>query len=179
MANHYKIHELLNASELEALESFAREPGRTIDEIAEWLEARGFVVARSSVGRWKQGFDHRVMQERFSRSSELAQAINGAISKDGIEAVAKGASKQLMQVIFEQAATLEAGGKIDPLDVQRWSRSLKTLLESERAVLKLQDELAEVKKKQAAAIEAAEKAAAGGATGEVLVAKMREVLNIK
>jgi hypothetical protein len=119
MAQHFKIHELLNASELEELETFAREPGREIDEIQEWLESRGFVVSRSSVGRWKQDFNQRLMTERFSRSSELARAIDSAVDRGAIDAVAKGASKQLMQVVFEQSAMLEASGKIDPLDVQR------------------------------------------------------------
>jgi hypothetical protein len=149
MANHFKIHELLNASELEELEAFAREPGRTYDEIHEWLQARGFTVSRTAAGNWKREFDQRVMAERFSRSSGLAAAINGAISKEGIEAVAKGASKQLMQVIFEQSSMLEQDGKVDPLDVQRWTRSLNNLVESERKVLKLQEERDEALRKQA------------------------------
>lgn len=175
MMAHFEVHKQLDADELAELEAFAREPARTVDQVHEWLLSRGYTMARSSAGRWMTDFRKRLQAERFGRSAELARAIDGAINRDGIEAVAKGASKQLLQVVFEQAAMLESEGQVDPLDVQRWSRSLKTLIESERHTVKLTDELAELKRKQTAAVAAAEKARASG--GDV-VAVIKEALGI-
>lgn len=172
---HFEVHNQLKADELQELEAFAREPGRTVDEIHQWLLERGFTMGRSSAGRWMTAFRKQLQAERFGRSADLARAIEGAINREGIEAVAKGASKQLLQVVFEQASMLEAEGKVDPLDVQRWSRSLKTLIESERHTLKLREELAQMKRQQSAAVAAAEQA---GRSGGDVVAVIKEALGI-
>lgn len=139
MAQPFKVHELLkdHGEDLAELEAYARDPGRTIDECHTWLLAKGYVLSRSAVGTWKQSFDALLMQERFSRSSELARAIKGAVSGGDFEAVADAAAMQLTQVVFEQAAKLEQDGELDPLDVQRMTRSLANLVGSQLGLKKL------------------------------------------
>lgn len=139
MATPFKVHELLkdHGEDLAELETFARDPGRTIDECHTWLLAKGYVLSRSAVGTWKQSFDAQVMQERFSRSSELARAIKGAVSGGDFEAVADAAAMQLTQVVFEQAAKLEQDGELDPLDVQRMTRSLANLVGSKAKLIEM------------------------------------------
>lgn len=137
MPNHFLIHELLSSSELEELETFAREPGRTHEEIGGYLQDHGHTVSKSSVGRWKQMFDQRVMAERMSRSGEMAKAIKGAVSNGSFGDVADAAVMQLTQVVFEQASSLQADGKVDALDVQRMTKSLVNLVGSKAVLTKM------------------------------------------
>jgi hypothetical protein len=130
MSKPFKVDEVLKdqPDERAEFEAFARDPGRTIDELHEWLLSRGYTLARSSVHTWKTWFDSQVLAERFSRNSELASAIKGAVEAGKFESVADAAVMQLTNVVFEQAAKLEAEGEIDPLDVQRMTRSLSNLI---------------------------------------------------
>jgi hypothetical protein len=138
MPRQFKVEELLkDERELEDLRVFARQPGRSVDELHEWLLAKGYTLGRSSVGRWKQALDEELLKERFSRSGELARAIKDSVSKGSFEDVAEAAAMQLTQVVFEQAATLQAEGKIDPLDVQRMTRSLVNLADAKSSIVQL------------------------------------------
>ena len=137
MPPQFKVHELLGREELDALEAFAREPGRSYDEVHEWLLSRGYTLGRTAAGNWKREFDARMMRERFSRSGELAAAIKGAVDGGKFEDVAEAATMQLTQVVFEQAAQLQADGKLDPLDVQRMTKSLANLVTGKAGLMKL------------------------------------------
>lgn len=137
MSRHHKVHELLDERELEDFRAFARVPARTIDEMHDWLLAKGYTLSRGAVHNWKQAFDAELMQERFSRSGELARAIKGAVKGEDFGDVADAAAMQLTQVVFEQAARLESEGDIDPLDVQRMTRSLTNLVASKQGLVKL------------------------------------------
>ncbi len=131
MALPFKIHELLSAAELAELEAYCREPGRTVDEAHEWMQARGFTLSRGAVGNWLCEFKKQLMAERFSRSGELAAAIKAAVAGGEFEKVADAAVMQLTQVVFEQSTALESDGEVDPLDVMRMTRSLKNLVGSQ------------------------------------------------
>ena len=63
MSNHFKVHELLNASEMEELETFAREPGRTTDECHQWLLERSFTLSRGAVGNWLREFREQILDD--------------------------------------------------------------------------------------------------------------------
>jgi hypothetical protein len=154
MPSQFKIDELLkdHAEDREEFEKYARDPGRSIDELENWLASHGYVVSRGAVWNWKQEFDKQVMAERFSRSSELARAIKGAVSSNDFEAVADAAAMQLTQVVFEQAAKLEQDGELDPLDVQRMTRSLANLVGSKQKLIAM---LAEKFDKEASKLVAA------------------------
>jgi len=124
----FKVHELLSSSELDELKIFAREPGRSIDELHQWLLERQFTLSRSSVGRWMLQFREEMLSERFAESTGLAAAMKEAVAAGkGFDSVAEATAMQLTQVVFEQATALQAEQKIDPLDVQRMTRSLLNL----------------------------------------------------
>lgn len=137
MSKPLKVHELLSREEVEELEAFVRERRRTIDECHEWLLSRGFTLSRGAVANWRDDFEQKVQQERFSRSGELARALKSAVADKGFEDVADAAVMQLTQVVFEQASKLEAEGDIDPLDVQRMTKSLSNLVGGKSALVKL------------------------------------------
>jgi hypothetical protein len=50
----------LSKGQMQELVSFATDPGRTIDECADWLKARGFQASRSSVARWKKNLPEKL-----------------------------------------------------------------------------------------------------------------------
>lgn len=176
MANHFKIHELLSASELEELETFAREPGRTHEEILEWLQGRGFTVGRSSVGRWKQDFDQRLIAERMSGAGGLAKAFMDAARDGGGLQIPDAATLQLAQMIFETSARLAASGDVEPSELNQMALSLQRLM---LAKGRLEKTRTEVEQRQQQAIEEASKVAEDGGDGRSVVEKVREILNIK
>jgi hypothetical protein len=134
----FKVHELLkeHGDDLAELEAFARPQGRTAQECHEWLEARGYALSYSAVSGWKAKFTADCLRERFGRSSELAAALRGAVGQD-FSAVADAAKMQLTNVVLEQVAQLEQDGKIDPLDIQRMTRSLANLVGTEERQRKM------------------------------------------
>jgi Protein of unknown function (DUF3486) len=132
MPNHFKIHELLSREELDALESFAREPGRTIDEVETWLLAAGFKISRGAIFNWRTKF---LLDDKFAAASAAAKAVfaNQAADKDAVS-LSDAATTQLSQMIFEQLITLQIGGQIETKELWAASMALKNVIASKRAV---------------------------------------------
>jgi hypothetical protein len=61
----------MTQAQIDALEEFARHPGRSIDDIAGHLQDQGVQTSRSAVGRWVQDFrawDESVRRTAFVRA---------------------------------------------------------------------------------------------------------------
>lgn len=175
MPRHFKVHELLTERQLEDLRVFAREPGRTIDELHERLLADGFTLSRGAVGNWKQAFDEELLAERFRRSGEFARNVV-EIAKQGSVAVSDAALLQLTQVLFEQMAKLDGDGKIESAELVNLSRALKNAVGTKQGIEDLRQEM---QQRQRQAVEEASKTAKAGGSGEAVVQKMRDILGIK
>ena len=175
MPRHFKVHELLTERQLEDLRAFAREPGRTIDEIHQKLLEEGFTLSRGAVGNWKQSFDEELLQERFRRSGDFARNVV-AVAKEGAVAVSDAALLQLTQVLFEQTAKLDADGRIDSAELVNLSRALKNAVGTKQGIEDLRQEM---RQREVQALAEAEKTAKTGGSGEAVVQKMREILGIK
>jgi hypothetical protein len=173
MPQPFKVHELLERSELDELEAFARKPGVTVDACHEWMQARGFTLSRGAAGNWLREFKSLLLQERFSGSAELAKSIKAALGAGQLQDVADAAAMQLTQVVFEQAAQLQAEGTISPKDMVNMTGALKNLVTGKRHIEKLKTEVA-------AALSAAEKSArgAGAGGGEAVISEVRKILGI-
>jgi hypothetical protein len=172
MPRHFKVHELLDERSLEELRAFAREPGRTIDDLHHWLLERGYSLSRSAVGNWKLMFDRELMEERMRRSGEFARALVNAAETSDAVAVADAALLQLSQVVFEQSARLQEEGQLDARVVLNWTKALRNLVGSKGGV-------EELKERQRLAVQEAEKTVKEGGSGEAVVRKMREILGIR
>lgn len=168
MPSHFKVHELLSRDELDQLEAFAREPGRTVDECWEWLAAHGFRLSRGAVGNWKREFD---LTDRFRASNETARALMDAAKGAGTVAISDAATLQMSQMLFEQLAKLQAGGEVSSKELWALSMALKNVVQGKRHVEKLKGEISE-------ALAAVEKDAKGGASGEAVVEKVRQLLGM-
>lgn len=172
MPKHFKVHELLDRKELDQLEEFAREPGRTVDEVHEWMQARGYTLSRSAAHTWLKQF---LAIERFRSSNEVARTILDAAQKD-VVAQADAAILQMGQMLFEQMLKLQQDGQLTSKDVWAMSASLKNTITSGRHLEKLR---AETEEKQKRAVAEAEKIAKSGGSNEAVVSKVREILGIE
>lgn len=93
----------LNRDELEKLEAFAREPGRTVDQVHDWLLAQGFTASRSAVGRWKKGFDE---EDGLSAAADLADTIFTKHADVGFIDLNKSLALMLQQRLANALATI-------------------------------------------------------------------------
>src|SRR4051794_22339196 len=99
MPSHFKVHELLSRKELDELEAYAREPGRTVDECWIWMTERDFAVSRGAVGNWKREFD---VKDRFRASNALATTMLETAKGAGVVAINDAAMVESSRLLFEQ-----------------------------------------------------------------------------
>jgi hypothetical protein len=166
----------LSRAELDELESFAREPGRTVDECYDWMLAHGFTLSRAAVGTWKQRF---TLTDRFGAANGMARALMDAAKAGGTVAISDAATLQLSQMVFEQLSAMQSGvngkpAQIDTKELMIASMALKNLITGKRHIEKLKTEIGE-------ALKEAEKLAAKGGeggSGQAVVNKVREILGI-
>lgn len=173
MSRHHRVHELLDRGELDELESFAREPGRTVDEVHEWLQARGYTISRSGAHRWLREF---LETDRFRASNEVARTILDA-AKNDTAAISDAAMLKLGQMLFEQLLRMQEGADEAIQTKELWAASmaLKNVVMGKRHIEKLQQEVGERQKK---AIEEAQKVASTGGKTEAVISKVREILGV-
>lgn len=172
---HFLIHELLNREELEQLESFAREPGRTIEEIGGWLQDHGHQVSKSSVGRWKQQFDQTCIAERMSGAGGLAKAFMDAAKDGGGLQIADAAMLQIGQMIFEAGARLSAGGDVKVEDLNHLALSMQRLMLAKAREEKTRTEM---QTREREAVDKASKLADAGGDAKSVVATIKQALGI-
>ena len=97
----------MTRDEMEKLEAFAREPGKKVDQVLDFVLANGWKASRSAVGRWLKKFREI---DRQSAAAELADAIYTANASTGMVDVAGAVSLQVAQRL--QTALLNAGDKV-------------------------------------------------------------------
>jgi hypothetical protein len=147
MSHHFRVHEQLSRVELDALESFCREPGRTVDEVVERLAAGGHALSRGAVWRWKREFD---LTDRFHASSETARALMDAAKSGGAVAISDAATLRLSQILFEQLVSMDADpeAEIDTKQLWQISMALRNSIGSVGAVRKMLAEKFETETKK-------------------------------
>lgn len=146
MPRHFKIHEVLSRKELDALEEFSREPGRTIDEIEKWLkecsdgrrEGESFDVSRGAVHAWRTVF---LADDRFRASSEVARTLLDAAKAGDVASLSDAAGLQLQQMVFEQLLKMQGDGVVETKDLWQASAAMKNVVQSQRHVEKLREEM--------------------------------------
>jgi hypothetical protein len=134
----------MSRAELDQLEAFAREPGRTIDACHEWLLARGYTASRSAVGSWKKKFDE---SDRIRAATDLSDAIHTAAAECPVD-VAGAVNLQIAQRL--QAAIVKGGDGLSVKELLACSIAINQLTTSQKRVRQMLAEKfdAEVKKLQ-------------------------------
>jgi hypothetical protein len=176
MPKPHAITELLDATEMAKLEAWLDEKYRSVDQVHEWLQAEGFVVSRSSVHRWLEARDHRLMQERMSSSGKLAQEfIAAAKAGSGALHIPDAAVMQVASLIFESAGRASAEGEIGTKDLANLALALQR---ATLAKVRIEDVRAEMQSTQRKALEEGSKVAQSGGSAEAVVDRVRAILGI-
>jgi uncharacterized protein YktA (UPF0223 family) len=170
MPSHFKVHELMkdNSSELEELEAYARDPGRTVDECHEWMQAHGYTLSRSAVGEWLRKFR---MTDRYRASGDLANTLVETAKAQGVVAISDATALQLQTMIFDRSLEAQAGKQIEAKELLSLSRAFKTVVSGKRGVEQLKVEVA-------AALATAEKQAKEGKSAADVVSVIKQSLGI-
>jgi hypothetical protein len=124
---------------------------------------------RGAVGNWKQEFD---LEDKVRRASEVSRAYLDVAKEAGAAEIASASLLKFQQILFEH---LLGADDADAGQLLKLSVSLKTAVEAGRHIEKLRDEFEGRQKK---ALEAAERTAKEGGTGEAVAKKMRELLGL-
>jgi hypothetical protein len=124
----------LSRDELDALEAYAREPGRTVDGCHEWLLGHGFTASRSAVGVWKKRFD---AEDRIAQASRLAGNIMATAKAEGAAGIGEAATHTLSQLLFEQLLRLQTSADVDSGELMKLSISLGNAMKTQNVVNEL------------------------------------------
>jgi len=110
MARSPEFFRQLSEQLLERLEEYARQPGRTGDEVHAWLRDQGVATSRAAVYRWLQDFR---LADRTRRASETARAYLDAAREADPTAVTEASLRKFEELVFEHLAGADqdnAGG---------------------------------------------------------------------
>lgn len=119
----------LNEQLLEQLEEYARQPGRTGDEVHEWLTERQVQTSRSSVYRWLQDFR---LEDRTRRASEVARQYLAAAQEADPQALTEASLRKFNELVFDALANGER--ELSTGDLMKLSVALKTGLNAQQLV---------------------------------------------
>jgi hypothetical protein len=167
MARHYRVEELLTPEHLETLKEWIREKNltRTVDETFEWIQAHGYVLGRTAVWNWLDAFR---MGEQTRRAAEISTAYLTASGQTDQTAVASAALRKFQELILDYVVRSEDA---DAGELMKLAIAMKTGVNTQQVI-------ADLKAKQAEAIQAAEAAVKTGASGGDVVAAMKKALGI-
>ena len=121
----------LNEQALEAMEEYARQPGRTGDEVFDWLEARKVKTSRSAVYRWLQDFR---LEDRTRRASETARVYLDAARQGDPHAVTEASLRKFEELVFDFMVNAE---EPDAKDLMFVASAMKTGLGSRKELIEL------------------------------------------
>jgi len=166
MPRQLKVHELLKdePQTLRELEAFATR-GRTVDEVHDWLQARGFVLGRTAVWTWLDTFR---LEDSTRRASEVSATYLHAAADTDPTAVASATLRKFQELVFDFVVRQD---EADAGDLVKIAIAMKQGLGSQAAINDL-------RKQQAETIKAAESAVKTGASAGDVVATIKKALGI-
>lgn len=146
----FRVDEVLagHDEDREAFEAFARDPGRTIAECHEWLQARGYVVSRNAVWRWLGDYRTQLQIEKTTGASRMATALMETAKQSGGLGIADAAVQQIGQLLFEAAASRSMDDQIDPKDLSTMALSLRHLMSAKASLEETRAEIERQKRDQ-------------------------------
>jgi len=169
----FRIDNDLSPEHLDEFEVLAARKDMQIDDLWEWLDDHGYRIGRSSVHRWRRDFDAQLSSMR--QSAELARAVTDLAKQGEIDGVSDAALMRLQQVLLEQTFKLDAEGEIDPLDLARLSRALKTVVNAKQDVEQLKRDH---EARSRAAIEELKRATSEGDDLAAVADRMGKILGV-
>jgi Asp-tRNA(Asn)/Glu-tRNA(Gln) amidotransferase C subunit len=153
----------MTQAQIDALEEFARHPGKTVDEVAGHLQDQQVATSRSAVGRWLQDFR---LWDRSNRAAERRAKYMELSDKLDPGGTAKAIHRILSERIAELAMDADDEDKVDKL-----TRSF------DRMVNKL-DQLEERERRIAEVLAQEDQAAKSGKSATDVVATIKQALGL-
>ncbi len=168
-----RIDKTLSPEDRAAYEAMLTEPTTTIVVARKWLADRGYSFAGDTVGTHRRRFLDSLVTLR--QTARLASAITDLARKHGDVTMSNGMLTRFEQVMLEQLVRTQEGGHIPAKDLVDMSKSVSAAVGSREQFEAMRRELEEAKRK---ALEVADTAARGGATGKEVVERVREILGV-
>lgn len=147
----------------------------TVDALTLWLEAKGYEISRSAVGRYAQGFE--AVAAKLRQSRQMAEALVAELG----DAATQGKQGRMLvemgrSIVFDLMMKIQSGeSNVDTKDVQQLGKSLAEMARALRL-----DQDFETKVREAAAARAAqtavEVARSAGLSDEAADAIRRKIL---
>lgn len=179
MPSPHRVEELLTAEELGELRAFLREKRRTTDQVWEWLQARGYTLARSSAGNWLAKERGEEAAERMRASSSVAMSLMEAAKESGGVGIQDAAVLQIGHAIIEKLSDMQGSGEVTTNDLSTLALSMQRLTLSKRQIEKVRADIRdEMKAEQEAALAQAEKTVKAGGSGGDVINTVRSLLGI-
>jgi hypothetical protein len=174
MFKHFKVdHVLADEDERTEYERLVADPKSTARQLQAWLRARGHRVCRSAVLRHRQAsaLDLRAVKE----CSQMAAAFCELTRRHGPNVVAEANHARFEMLLMQSLFKMKGAPTMPPEEWQRMSKLTSAAVATRRSVEEMREEY-DRRAKQAADEAAA--AAAKGATGKDVVARMREIMGV-
>jgi hypothetical protein len=167
MARHHKVSETLSPEDFEALKAFVREKNlaRTTDECHEWLLARGYTISRGATWNWLDSFR---LEEKTQRAGDMARQYLDAARESDPNAVTEASLRKFEEKVFDWLVS----------DQQASADDLASIANAMRRGIGSRREVLELKRQQAEALAAGEKAAAEGKSAADVVSTIKTALGI-
>jgi hypothetical protein len=165
MARGPDFFKLMTAEQISALEEYARHPGKTIDDVAGYLQDQGVPASRSAVGRWRQDF---LLWDRQQRAANVARSYLDAARSSDPTAVTEASLRKFEELVLER---LMSGDDMSGDELAKLAQAMRAGIGSRKEVIDL-------RRMQSDAIKAAEAAAKSGKSAVDVVATIKEALGI-
>ncbi len=155
----------MTQAQIDALEEFARHPGKSVDDVAGYLQDTQIKASRSAVGRWLQ--DYRLW-DRQQRAADVARQYLEAARSNDPTAVTEASLRKFEELLLER---LMCGEELDGDELAKIAQAMRAGIGSRKDVI-------ELKRQQADAVKTAEAAAKSGASATDVVATIKKALGI-
>lgn len=168
-----RIDRVLSAEDRAAYEALLADPRTTLVAAREWLAARGYSFAGDTVCTHRRRFLDTLSTVRHT--ARLASTMAELARKHGDVTMSNGMLTRFEQVMLEQLTLAREGGHIPAKDLADMSKSVAAAVGSREQFEAMRRELEDARRK---ALDGADAAAKGGATGREVVERVREILGM-
>lgn len=121
----------MNEQLVEQLEEYARQPGRTGNDVLDWLTERQVKTSRSAVYSWLQDFR---VEWRHRRATDAARQYLDAARSSDPTIVTEAALKKFEELVLEYMMSAEES---DAKDLMFIASAMKTGLGSRKDIIEL------------------------------------------
>lgn len=165
MARGPDFFKAMTQEQIDALEEYARHPGKSVDDVTGYLADAHVRASRSAVGRWLQDFR---LWDRQQRAADVARQYLEAARSSDPTAVTEASLRKFEELLLER---LMSGEELDGDELAKIAQAMRAGIGSRKDVI-------ELKRQQADAVKTAEAAAKSGASATDVVATIKKALGI-